>query len=105
MNHLDVGYCSFLTDVSLLALTTHCIQLHTLKIDKCTLMKDEGICFVVEQLPNLSTLDIAFCELLTDKSAHLILSNKTLIDVNVNNVDNMSSYLKDEIARKFDQRS
>lgn len=96
----DAGKCMNLTDVSLFALTNHCKQLKILKIDGCELVTDTGVCFVIEQLPRISKLNIERCTLLTNKTAQAILDSSTLIDVKLNNINNISNHLKQQISSK-----
>ncbi|AOA61970.1 hypothetical protein PP7435_CHR2-0237 [Komagataella phaffii CBS 7435] len=112
LEHLNLGYCKYLTDKSMLHLSenasdilksldlTRCTsitdngfsfwsetlfsKLTTLVLKDCTFLTDNSIISLASSCPNLEQLDLTFCCVITDASLYVIQQNFPLLtDLNL----------------------
>ncbi|XP_068626391.1 F-box and leucine-rich repeat protein 13-like [Battus philenor] len=90
LNTLDVHSCDQLTNIGILALTTHQIHLRELDIALCTRVTDQSLVHICDNLTNLENLNIQRCRAVTDLGISELHKLKKLKILNISQCELIS---------------
>ena len=84
LTYLDLTRCTTITDLGFKNLSNnYFINLETLILKDCTFLSDQTILKISQFMPNLKFLNLSFCCMLTDNSITLISNLNNLIELDL----------------------